>query len=125
MSLFKYIDRVKTIHKLIEAEKTGTSDEFAARVHISRSLLMEHLRELRDSFNAPITYCRRRKTFYYKSQFKFQIIVDTGMRAIKGGSRIAETLLPAEPVLSDYFYSKQWLMQSSTAASDQISPGNL
>lgn len=29
MSLFKYIDRVKTIHKLIEAERTGTSEELA------------------------------------------------------------------------------------------------
>jgi hypothetical protein len=85
MSLFKYIDRVKTIHKLIEAERTGTSDEFAARVHISRSLLMEHLRELREVYNAPINYCRKRQTFYYSSTFRFKVEISGGMEMIKGG----------------------------------------
>ncbi|HEY0740625.1 MAG TPA: hypothetical protein VGD40_04150 [Chryseosolibacter sp.] len=85
MSLFKYIDRVKTIHKLIEAERTGTSDEFAARVHISRSLLMEHLRELREVYNAPINYCRRRQTFYYSSAFRLRVDITAEIDQVKGG----------------------------------------
>lgn len=93
MSLFKYIDRVKSIHQLIEKENTGTSSEFAARLNISRSLLMEHLREMREAFNAPIDFCRKRQTFYYKSSFKFNILITSEMEKAKGGKNILINLV--------------------------------
>lgn len=73
MSLSKYIDRIKTIHSQIERENTGPSDVFASHVGISRSLLMEHLREMRETFGAKIDYCRKRRTFHYRMTFKLQI----------------------------------------------------
>lgn len=85
MSLFKYIDRIKAIHNLIEKEKTGTSDEFAKRLGISRSLLMEHLKEMRETFNAPIEFCRARHSFYYKTPFSINIQIVTGLNKIVGG----------------------------------------
>lgn len=85
MSLFKYIERTKAIHKLIESEKTGPSHEFANRLGISRSLLMEHLREMREDLNAPIGYCRKRETFYYIHSFKFRVVISAEMGALKGG----------------------------------------
>lgn len=85
MSLFKYIERAKTIHKLIESEKTGTSHEFANRLGISRSLLMEHLHEMREDLNAPIEYCRKRETFYYNGSFTFNVVISAEMEALKGG----------------------------------------
>jgi hypothetical protein len=89
MSLFKYIDRIKSIHHLIEKAGTGTSDEFAIRIGISRSLLMEHLRELRETFDAPIVYCRRRQTFYYKKPFRLSVSISSEMETIKGGIKIS------------------------------------
>lgn len=85
MSLFKYIERAKAIHGLIEKENTGSSDEFARRVGISRSLLMEHLREMRETYNAPIDFCRARHSFYYKKPFSLNIQITTGMNEVKGG----------------------------------------
>jgi hypothetical protein len=85
MSLFKYIERAKAIHDLIEKEKTGSSDEFAQKVGISRSLLMEHLHEMRETFDAPINFCRTRHSFYYKRPFSLTIQITTGLGNIKGG----------------------------------------
>jgi hypothetical protein len=96
MSLFKYIDCVKSIHSLIEAEKTGTSDEFAEQLRVSRSLLMEHLREIRETYHAPIDYCRKRKTFYYKTPFQLKIEITTEMGSIKGGAESLTNSIESE-----------------------------
>lgn len=86
MSLFKYIFRIKTIHQMIESEKTGPSEVFAYKLGVSRSVLMEHLREMREELNAPIKYCRKRETFYYQESFKLSIVISSGMDKIKGGN---------------------------------------
>ena len=75
--VYKYIRRIELIHKLIEAEKTGISRDFAKKVGISRSLLMEHLRELRGDFNAPIEFCKKRQTFFYSKPFSIRIIISS------------------------------------------------
>ena len=86
MSLLKYIFRVKTIHQMIESEKTGSSEVFAYKLGVSRSVLMEHLREMREELNAPIHYCRKRETFYYEEPFMLSIIISSGMDKVKGGN---------------------------------------
>jgi hypothetical protein len=73
MSLIKYVERIKTIHRLIQMQNTGMSTDFARKVGISRSLLMEHLRELREELQAPIVYCRYKKSFYYSKSFNLEI----------------------------------------------------
>ena len=73
MSIFKYISRIDEIDRLIQIEKTGCSSSFAHRLGISRSLLMLHLRELREDFGAPICFCRKRQTFYYNASFSFKL----------------------------------------------------
>jgi len=93
MSLFKYINRIQTIHEFIERERTGTSEEFAHRIGISRSLLMEHLRELRQEFGAPIYFCRKRHTFYYHSAFCLKILITSEMDKVKGGYRQIDYIL--------------------------------
>ena len=85
MSLLKYIQRVKTIHELIEKEKTGTSKAFSEKLGISRSILMEHLREFREDFKAPVFYCRKRQTFYYGSPYRLSILINAEMEKVKGG----------------------------------------
>ncbi|MFZ2907501.1 MAG: hypothetical protein WAZ98_14950 [Cyclobacteriaceae bacterium] len=108
MSLFKYIERTKAIHQLIEAEKTGSSHEFANRIGISRSLLMEHLREMREDLNAPIGYCRKRETFYYNRSFKFSVVISAEMGALKGGYNFLKDLLESS---SAGLYSYRFAVQ--------------
>jgi len=92
MSLFKYVIRLKIIHELIEKEQTGSSREFARKIGISRSVLMESLREMREDMGAPIGYCRRRETFYYNKPFTFDLIISFGMEKIKGGNNFLQNL---------------------------------
>jgi hypothetical protein len=99
MSLFKYIERAKAIHCLIEKENTGSSDEFAKKVGISRSLLMEHLKEMRETFSAPIDFCRVRHSFYYKKPFSLTIEITTGMGNVKGGQNYFCTFFESPKVL--------------------------
>jgi hypothetical protein len=88
MSFFKYVIRVQTIHELIEKEQTGSSHEFAKKIGISRSVLMESLREMREDLGAPIDYCRRRETFYYSGPFTFSLVIASGLEKIKGGNNL-------------------------------------
>lgn len=74
MQLFKTIDRACQIHALIQKEATGTPDEFAKRLHISRRLLYYLLDELKD-VGAEIEYNHRKSTFYYANDFEFNIII--------------------------------------------------
>jgi len=66
------INRMYNIHLLIEQEATGTPDEFAARLRISRRQLYNVLDELKD-YGSPHKYSRRRHTFYYAGEFEFVI----------------------------------------------------
>ncbi|MCA6366412.1 MAG: hypothetical protein IM631_21415 [Cytophagales bacterium] len=99
MSLFKYIERIKTIHHLIEKESTGSSIEFAKNVGISRSLLMEHIKEMRETFHAPIEFCRIRQSFYYKESFLLNIEITSGMSKLKGGQNSFRVFLKSPEVL--------------------------
>jgi hypothetical protein len=85
MSFFKYIERLKLIHSYLEKGQTGNGDEFAKKVGISRSVLMEHIQELRETFNAPIDFSRKERTFFYTSPFKLTIEITNELDKIKGG----------------------------------------
>jgi DNA-binding protein len=74
MQLFKTIDRACQIHALIQKEATGTPDEFAKRLHISRRLLYYLLDELKD-VGAEIEYNRRKSTFYYANDFEIHVTI--------------------------------------------------
>ncbi len=49
---------------LIQQAHTGTSNELARKLGVSRSTLMDHINKLKGS-GAPIAYCRVRKSYYY------------------------------------------------------------
>lgn len=72
MSLLKFIERIQRIDYLIKKERTGSSEEFADKLGISRSMLMENLREMRE-LGAKIEYCPRRKSYHYESSFELVI----------------------------------------------------
>ena len=83
MSLLKYIYRLKRMDDLIRRKATGDSDEFAKKIGISRSVLMENLREMRQ-LGASIAYCQIRNSYQYIDEFDL-IIGQSFKSKIKGG----------------------------------------
>ena len=72
MKVFEYLDRFNLMQRLIESRCTGTPDEFAGKLRISRTSLYETIDELK-SRGAPIAYSKSTKTFYYTEPFEISI----------------------------------------------------
>lgn len=64
MSLLKYIDRLKRMDDLIRRKSTGTPDEFSQKLNISRSQLLQDLKELKE-LGAPVDYCHISQSYHY------------------------------------------------------------
>ncbi|PHL00120.1 hypothetical protein CGL56_03500 [Neolewinella marina] len=60
------------MHNLIKFRRTGTPDQFAERIGVSRSLLFRLLGELKD-MGAPIHYCHLRKSYTYYGSVELQL----------------------------------------------------
>lgn len=63
INFMKVIDRM---NGLIRRAATGTPSQFAYRLNISESTLYNYLNILKYELNAPIAYCRYRKTYFYR-----------------------------------------------------------
>jgi predicted DNA-binding transcriptional regulator YafY len=72
MKIFEYLDRIGKVHKLISGQKTGTPEEFARQLGVSRTRLYELLDELRIR-GAPIVYSKSAKTFYYSHPYDIAV----------------------------------------------------
>jgi biotin operon repressor len=81
-------DRIYKIHQLIEKEMTGSGEEFAEKICISRSLLMEYIKEMKTIWGAPIKYCRQRNTYYYIKKFRLTILLEAELLNTRGGIKI-------------------------------------
>jgi predicted transcriptional regulator len=62
----KTVDNLKRIDRLTRMKATGTPNEFAKKLNVSPSTLYEYMLLMKNSLNAPIEYCRVRKSYYYK-----------------------------------------------------------
>lgn len=69
---------------LIRRKATGNAEEFANKLGISRSVLMDHLTELRE-LGAPIVYDECRSCYCYDGEFTLFAPEKTQLKAIKGG----------------------------------------
>lgn len=90
MSLLKSIDRLKRLDSFIKKEATGTAEEFAEKIGISRSMLMINLDEMKE-MGALIKFCPTRKTYYYVQEFNLLI---GNMVRIKGGNNAGIDISP-------------------------------
>ena len=63
----KAIERIFRVHELILQEHTGTPDELAKRIQISKRTLYKIIEYYNDT-GTSIKYCRVRKTFYYSDR---------------------------------------------------------
>jgi len=72
MKIFEYLDRIGKMHKLVQRRRTGTPEEFARQLGVSRTSLYELIDELR-SRGAPISYSKAAKTYYYTEPFDISV----------------------------------------------------
>jgi biotin operon repressor len=84
MGLLKYLERAKRMDDLIRRRATGSPDEFAQRLGISRSVLMEHIRDLKE-MGAPIRFCDITRSYYYPSNYTFIVNKRKEMSELIGG----------------------------------------
>jgi len=63
MKAIEQLIRLKRINELIKAESTGTPDEFANSLNISRRQLYEYISYIKD-LGVDISYSKRLRTFY-------------------------------------------------------------
>ena len=72
MNLSQTIERLQVLHALILQKKTGTPEQLAKRLGVSRSCLYNLIEELR-VFQMPILYSRKIESFYYEKEVKFDL----------------------------------------------------
>jgi biotin operon repressor len=72
MKVFEYLDRISMMHKLVSRQKTGTPDEFAGQLGVSRTSLYEMIDELR-SRGVPIAYSKSARTFFYRQPYDITV----------------------------------------------------
>jgi biotin operon repressor len=72
MKIFEYLDRISMMHKLVSRQRTGTPEEFARQLGVSRTSLYELIDELR-SRGAPIAYSKSSKTFFYSQPYDIAV----------------------------------------------------
>jgi predicted DNA-binding transcriptional regulator YafY len=72
MKIFEYIDRINLLHKLIKEKRTGTPEELAKRVSLSKSRLCRVIEDLKLK-GVPVAYSRQSQTYYYTNNYKMHI----------------------------------------------------
>lgn len=80
MSLLKYIERLKRMDDLIRRKATGKAEEFAGKLGISRSQLLQDVKELRE-LGAPIEYCPTTQSYIYTKPCSINI----DLNRVRGG----------------------------------------
>lgn len=95
MQLFKYIDRINLINRLIKQKRTGSPEDLANRIGISVSRLARVI-EYMKSKGAPIYYDRQLYTYVYQYEYSLQIqveiesIKESDMKTIFAGQKMLE-----------------------------------
>lgn len=87
MSLLKSIGRLKSMDDLIRNEVTGNAEEFANKVGICRSMIMQNIREMKE-LGAEIEYCAKRRSYFYTRKFSL-IIGPDAKRKVAGTNFLA------------------------------------
>jgi Carboxypeptidase regulatory-like domain/TonB-dependent Receptor Plug Domain/HTH domain len=81
----KYVDRLKRMDDLIRRKATGKAEEFARKMEISRSQLLQDIKNLRE-MGAPIEFDTYRQTYSYDKDYVLTpgFLVDG--RYVRGGN---------------------------------------
>ncbi len=98
MKTLQQLLRLERLHLLIQEERTGTPQQVAKTLGISRSTLYEMLAYLKE-IGAAISYSRSRMTFYYPQSFQLKVEVSVvalnneEVKKIIGGTDFAKRIV--------------------------------
>lgn len=67
MDTIKYVERLKSMDKLIFIKSTGTPKMLAKKIGVKEWTLYKLIREMK-ILGAPIKYSKALKTYYYKTE---------------------------------------------------------
>jgi len=90
MKAFEQLERIRKIIRLIKYEKTGTPEEFADSLRISKRRLYDHLENFRD-LGVRIDYSKERNTYFFSNgnelelHYSFKLISKEKEEEIYGG----------------------------------------
>jgi transcriptional antiterminator len=74
MKSIKTLERLQSLHKLIDRENTGTPLELADKLNVSERLTYNLIEQLKE-FNADIGYSRKSKTYFYLKNFELNVTI--------------------------------------------------
>ena len=72
MNFVKQIEKFQILSKLVREQKTGSPEELANRLNVSRRQLYNYLEEFRD-LGMEISYSRRYNSFHFDNSKKLEI----------------------------------------------------
>ena len=78
--VISYIERINRVYRLIRMERTGSLDELASLLRVSRRTINNYLEELR-LMGAEIRFSRRRNTYYFGNNFVLHATVEARIDA--------------------------------------------
>lgn len=73
MLLKNQLDLLARMDFYIAHKATGTPQEFAEKMGLSKRMLYHYLKFLKEDFKAPINYNRSQSTYHYDSPVKLRI----------------------------------------------------
>ncbi len=122
MKVLQYIERIEMIHKLVEQECTGTPEEFARRLGISRTRLYEIMDDLKLE-GAPIAYSRSTRTFYYEEPFHIEISFELRPLGHEETGSIGGGIMPSKMNVHDPLSIGSGIMPTTRNVNDPLSIG--
>ncbi len=93
MVFIKQIERLQLLNKLVREQRTGSPEELASRLGVSRRQLYAYLEFLKD-YGIDIVYSRKTNSFNFingkeiKIEFQFQVLDEQVSRNINGGKLV-------------------------------------
>jgi predicted DNA-binding transcriptional regulator YafY len=91
MEFIKQIERLQLLNKLVREQRTGSPEELAERLGVSRRQMYVYLEYLND-MGVDIQYSRRLNSFVFASQkqiridWRFEVLESAEVRKVLGGA---------------------------------------
>jgi len=108
MEFIKQIERLQLLNKLVKEQRTGSPEEFAERLGVSRAKLYLMLDELKDE-GAEIRFSKRSNSFVYENcngvsvVFSLKVLASDEIRKISAGK--ISNYFPASKLLDGTIFS--------------------
>lgn len=93
MEFIKQIERLQLLTKLVREQRTGSPEDLAERLGVSRRQMYVYLEYLND-MGVDIQYSRRLNSFLFASQkqiridWRFEVLDPAEVRKVLGGSQL-------------------------------------